>query len=67
LIAGGYGIYIWAFPGAYKIGRDHVVPVVDLDAFVDAQAAAARALRVARKIEAMAIDCRRLRHTFVAV
>jgi Helix-turn-helix domain len=33
-----------AFPGAYRIGRDHVVPVVDLDAFVDAQAAAARAL-----------------------
>ena len=36
-----------AFPGAYKIGRDHVVPVADLDAFVDAQAAAARAARSA--------------------
>jgi hypothetical protein len=36
-----------AFPGAYKIGRDHVLPVSDLDAFVDAQAAAARAARSA--------------------
>jgi hypothetical protein len=36
-----------AFPGAYKIGRDHVLPVSDLDAFVDAQAAAARAVRSA--------------------
>jgi hypothetical protein len=34
-----------AFPGAYKNGRDHVVPVADLDAYVDAQAAAARAAR----------------------
>jgi hypothetical protein len=34
-----------AFPGAYKNGRDHVVPVGDLDAYVDAQAAAARATR----------------------
>jgi hypothetical protein len=34
-----------AFPGAYKNGRDHIVPVSDLDAFVDAQAAAARAAR----------------------
>jgi hypothetical protein len=34
-----------AFSGSYKIGRDHVVPVADLDAFVDAQAAAARAAR----------------------
>lgn len=34
-----------AFPGAFKLGRDHVVPVADLDAFVDAQAAAARAAR----------------------
>jgi predicted DNA-binding transcriptional regulator AlpA len=34
-----------AFPGTYKIGRDHVLPVSDLDAFVDAQAAAARAVR----------------------
>jgi hypothetical protein len=33
------------FPGAYKNGRDHIVPVADLDAFVDAQAAAARAAR----------------------
>jgi predicted DNA-binding transcriptional regulator AlpA len=36
-----------AFPGTYKIGRDHVLPVSDLDAFVDAQAAAARAVRSA--------------------
>jgi predicted DNA-binding transcriptional regulator AlpA len=34
-----------AFPGAFKLGRDHVLPVADLDAFVDAQAAAARAAR----------------------
>jgi predicted DNA-binding transcriptional regulator AlpA len=34
-----------AFPGAFKLGRDHVLPVEDLDAFVDAQAAAARAAR----------------------
>jgi hypothetical protein len=36
-----------AFAGAYKNGRDHVVPVADLDAYVDAQAAAARAARLA--------------------
>ena len=35
-----------AFPGAYKNGRDHIVPVADLDAFVDEQAAAARAARL---------------------
>jgi hypothetical protein len=34
-----------AFAGAYKNGRDHIVPVADLDAYVDAQAAAARAAR----------------------
>jgi Helix-turn-helix domain len=34
-----------AFAGAFKLGRDHVLPVADLDAFVDAQAAAARAAR----------------------
>ena len=34
-----------AFPGAYKNGRDHIVPIADLDAFVDEQAAAARAAR----------------------
>jgi hypothetical protein len=34
-----------AFPGAFRLGRDHVLPVADLDAFVDGQAAAARRAR----------------------